>query len=93
MDMTELNLDEMGMINAGWNRRKCIFPGAVCGTAGAETGIRAAGSEWRRGRRHGEAAAGTMDESRFQSRQIPDDAEKYRKRDAHSALAMGASVA
>ena len=39
----ELNLNEMEMINAGWNWKESIFWGVVGGVAGAGVGAQVAG--------------------------------------------------
>ena len=39
----ELNLDEMEMVNGGWNWKESIFWGVVCGTGGAFVGGHVAG--------------------------------------------------
>ena len=44
MENLELNLNEMEMINGGWDWKKSIFWGVVCGTAGAITGGHIAGA-------------------------------------------------
>ena len=38
--ISELNLNEMEMINGGWNWKKCLFGGAVGAVAGGAIGAR-----------------------------------------------------